>query len=167
MKDESVVSLPSVCEWDSVSCSVMSDSLRPYGLYVAHQALLSMEFSRQEYWSGFPFPSPGDLPNPGVKPTSSALAGGFFTTEPLSLHSVPATNSLPSYPSNFCKDLVGPVNPFWWNSSSGSLFKHSSSEWHMLAGFNLSSYYLQQTLQSHRTTHNFPNTPLHAYMSLH
>ena len=34
---------------------------------VAHQALLSMEFSRQEYWSGLPFPSPGDLPNPGIK----------------------------------------------------------------------------------------------------
>ena len=48
---------------------------------VAHQAL-SMEFSRQEYWSGLPFPSPGDLPNSGVKPMSPALAGGFFTTVP-------------------------------------------------------------------------------------
>ena len=50
-----------------------------------HQAPLSMEFSRQEYWSGFPFPSPGDLPNPGIKPVSPAsptLAGEFFTTEP-------------------------------------------------------------------------------------
>ena len=37
---------------------------------VAHQASLSMGFSRQEYWSGLPFPSPGDLPNPGVKPAS-------------------------------------------------------------------------------------------------
>ena len=37
--------------------------------------------SRQEYWSGLPFSSPGDLPNPGMKPASSALAGGFFTTE--------------------------------------------------------------------------------------
>ena len=43
----------------------------------------SMGFSRQEYWSGLPFPSPGDLPNPGIKPgsvTSPALAGRFFTT---------------------------------------------------------------------------------------
>ena len=42
-----------------------------------------MELSRQEYWSGLPFPTPGDLPNPGIKPTSlvsPALAGGFFTT---------------------------------------------------------------------------------------
>ena len=37
---------------------------------VARQAPLSMEFSRQEYWSGLPFPIPGDLPNPGIKPTS-------------------------------------------------------------------------------------------------
>ena len=47
----------------------------------ALQAPLSMEFSRQEYWSGLPFPPPGDLPNPGIKPvslTSPALAGGFF-----------------------------------------------------------------------------------------
>ena len=40
---------------------------------VACQALLSMEFSRQEYWSGLPFPFPGDLPNPGIKPSSPAL----------------------------------------------------------------------------------------------
>ena len=53
---------------------------------VAHQASLSMGFSRQEYWSGLPFPPPGDLPNPRIEPMSpaaSALAGGFFTTEPL------------------------------------------------------------------------------------
>ena len=44
-----------------------------------------MEFSREEYGSGFPFPTPGDLPNPGIEPAapaSPALAGGFFTTEP-------------------------------------------------------------------------------------
>jgi len=42
-----------------------------------------MEFSRQEYWSELPFPTPGDLPNPGIEPTSresSVLTGGFFTT---------------------------------------------------------------------------------------
>ena len=51
-------------------------------LAVAHQAPLSMGFPRQEYWSGLPFPSPGDLPNPGIKSWSPALAGRFFTTEP-------------------------------------------------------------------------------------
>ena len=49
---------------------------------VAHQASLSMGFSRQEYWSGLSFPSPGDLPDPEIEPTSPALADGFFTTEP-------------------------------------------------------------------------------------
>jgi len=41
-----------------------------------------MEFSRQEYWSGLPFPSPGILPNPGIQSEAPALAGGFFTAEP-------------------------------------------------------------------------------------
>ena len=41
---------------------------------IAHQASLSMEFSRQEYWSGFPFPSPGNLPDPRVKPGSPCLS---------------------------------------------------------------------------------------------
>ena len=52
---------------------------------VAHQVPLSMGFSRQDSWSGLPFPSPGDLPDPGIEPTSPvspALAGGFFTAEP-------------------------------------------------------------------------------------
>ena len=40
-----------------------------------------MGFPRQEYWSGLPFPSPGDVPDPGIDPVSPALAGGFFTTE--------------------------------------------------------------------------------------
>ena len=50
---------------------------------VAGQASLSMGFSRQEYWSGLPFPTPGDLPDPGIEPvslSSPALAGGFFTS---------------------------------------------------------------------------------------
>ena len=49
---------------------------------IACQAPLSMGFPRQEYWSGLPFPSPGDLPNPGIKPMSPTLADGFFTAEP-------------------------------------------------------------------------------------
>ena len=49
---------------------------------IARQAPLSMEFSKQEYWSGLPFPPQGDLPDPGIEPISPALAGGFFTAEP-------------------------------------------------------------------------------------
>ena len=63
------------------SCSVVSDSVMP--CTVARQAPLFMELSRQQYWSGLPFPSPGDLSNPGIEPASlvsPALASGFFTT---------------------------------------------------------------------------------------
>ena len=64
-------------------CSVFScvDSANPQT--VAHQAPLSMGFSKQEYWGGLPFSTPGHLPDPGVKPASlasPALIGRFFTT---------------------------------------------------------------------------------------
>ena len=49
---------------------------------VAHQAPLSMGFSRQEYWSGLPFPSPGDLPDPEIKPRSPTLQADALTSEP-------------------------------------------------------------------------------------
>ena len=48
---------------------------------IAHQAPLSMGFSRQEYWSGLPFPSPGDLPNPGIEPGCPALQANDLPTE--------------------------------------------------------------------------------------
>ena len=60
-------------------CSVTLDSLR-----IAEQSPLSMEFSRQEYWNGLPFPPLGDLPDPGIKLLSAeaaALVGLFFTAE--------------------------------------------------------------------------------------
>ena len=57
----------------SHSSSVMSDSLQP-----AHQAPLSLGFSRQEYWSGLQFPPPGDLSDPGMEPASPVLAGEYF-----------------------------------------------------------------------------------------
>ena len=63
------------------SCSGLIDSSEnPWA--VAHQAPLSVEFPRQEYWSGLLFLSTGDLPDRGIEPASPALAGGFFTTEP-------------------------------------------------------------------------------------
>ena len=72
--------------WEGVcvsSYSVVSNFPTPWT--VAHQAPLSMGFSQQEYWSGLPLPSPGDLPTPGTEPTfpeSPALSDGFLTTEP-------------------------------------------------------------------------------------
>ena len=72
--------------WHSFVCC--AKSLQCIQLFVtpwtvAHQAPLSMGFSRKEYWRGLPFPPPGDLPNPGIEPwslLSPQLAGGFFTT---------------------------------------------------------------------------------------
>ena len=57
----------------------MSDSATPWT--VAHQAPLSTGFSRQKYWSGLPFPSPGDLPNPEIEPSSPALQAGTLTSK--------------------------------------------------------------------------------------
>ena len=68
-------------ESESVNCLVMSASFAtPWT--VACQAPLSMGFSRQEYWSGLPFPSPGDLPDPGIKPRSLALQADSLPAEP-------------------------------------------------------------------------------------
>ena len=78
---------------ESESRSVVSNSLRPHGgglvtkscptlvtpWTVARQAPLFMGFSRQKYWSRLPFPSPGDLPNAGIEPQVSCMAGRFFT----------------------------------------------------------------------------------------
>ena len=77
--------------WDGQeSTHVCSHSLSCVQLFAtlstgAHQAPLSMGFSRQAYWSGLSFPSPGDLPHPGIEPmspVSPSQAGRFFTTEP-------------------------------------------------------------------------------------
>ena len=57
-------------------CMILCDPMT-----VAHHAPLSMGFSRQEHWSGLPFPSPGDLPDPGIKPMSPALQANSFLTE--------------------------------------------------------------------------------------
>ena len=75
--------------WELPRLLVCAHSLSHVLLFVtpwtaAHQAPLSMRVSKQEYWSGLPFPPPGDLPDPGTEPlspTCSALAGRFFTTE--------------------------------------------------------------------------------------
>ena len=83
---------------------------------VARQAPLSTGFPRQEYWSALPFPSPGDLPNPGIEPEFPALAGKFFTIEPPRKPRASDTSFLKTH---------APINIFitwvnlWW------LMKHS------------------------------------------
>ena len=63
-----------------------------------------MEFPRQEDWSGLPFPSPEDLPNPGIEPLPPALAGGFFTTEPPGKQKSHAT-PLPGFMQCLCEQV--------------------------------------------------------------
>ena len=71
-----------VCVWVCVCLCVLSRVWVFATLWtVACQAPLSIGFPRQEYWSGLLFLTPGDLPHPGIKPTSPALAGRFFTTQ--------------------------------------------------------------------------------------
>ena len=70
---------------ESPSCYVMCNSLWPHGL-LSCQALLSMEFSRNEYWNGSLFPSPGDLADPGVETGSPALQADSLLSEPLGMH---------------------------------------------------------------------------------
>ena len=67
-----------LCEVKSLSCVRLF--VTPWT--VAYQAPQSVEFSRQEYWNGLPFPSPGDLPNPGMEPGSSALQSAALPSEP-------------------------------------------------------------------------------------
>ena len=83
-----------------VSHSVVSDSLWPHGL-LAGQAPLSMGFSRQEFWGELPFPSPEDLPNPGMQPKSPALQAGSLLSELQGISWLPIqanTSKLPQDP---------------------------------------------------------------------
>ena len=75
---------------------------------IAYHTPLSMGFPRQEYWSGFSFPSPEDLPDQGLEPMSPVLAGGFFTTEPpeKSPIAAAAAKSLQSWPT-LCDPIDG------------------------------------------------------------
>ena len=80
---------------------------------VAHQAPPSMEFSRQEYWSGLPFPSPGDLPNPGTKPGSPSLQADALPSEPPgNLMSIGSSNQCHNGSDQFqhCLDALSPAN---------------------------------------------------------
>ena len=66
------------CKWQSLSCVRLF--LTPQT--IAHQAPLSMGFFRQEYWSGLPFPFPGELPDPGIKPGSPVIWADALQSEP-------------------------------------------------------------------------------------
>ena len=91
-----------------VSCSVVSDSATPWTL--AHQVLLSMKFSRQEYWSGLSFPSLGNLPDSGIKLQPPALQAESLPSEP------PGSGS--TYMQVFATRMYYPVPQDLWLSKS-------------------------------------------------
>ena len=69
-----------------------------------------MGFSRQEYWNGLPYPPPGDLPDPGIEPTSLALAGGFFITGAIwDVRQLKHFHTFPSIPEG----RVAPAEILW------------------------------------------------------
>ena len=84
---------------------------------VTHQTPLSMAFSRQEHWSGLAFPTPGNLPDPGVKPMSSVLTGRFLPLVHLGSSPLPHKNKSPSF--HFLHSLRGKnmgskaLNKYW------------------------------------------------------
>ena len=96
------------------------------------QAPLFMGFPRQEYWSGLPFPSPGDLLNPGIEPTFPALAGRFFTAEPPGQVPPALENKLYGYPNIKDLDLVD--NPSRSLLSSQLNFSRSFNDTHDITG---------------------------------
>ena len=99
------------------SCSVVCDSFVTLWT-VAYQAPMSMGFPRQEYWSGLPFSSPGDLPDPGIHPMSLAVAGRFFTVEP-------PGKPIPSLAS---ADLFRLTPKSFWHNPSSFCFHYNPKE---------------------------------------
>ena len=106
----------------STVCSVVSNSVSPWT--VAQQAPLSMEFSRQEYWRGLPFPTPGDLPHPGIEPgslASSAMTGRFYIAVYLTFNKLEHIHSvLQPSPLSSSRTLSSPQkeNPYPLSSQS-------------------------------------------------
>ena len=95
---------------------------------VAYQAPLSMEFSSQDYWSGLPFPSPGDLPNPGIEPRSPALQTGALPSEPrnnktISWFATPWTVAYQAPPS------MGLSRQEYWSGLPFPSPMHESEKW--------------------------------------
>ena len=97
---------------------------------VALQTPLSIEFPRQDYWSGLLFPPPKDLPNPGIKPTSLPLAGGFFTTAPVGkpIQVTRSTLLLLSHVQRFVTPWTTACQAFLSFTISHSLLKHMPSK---------------------------------------
>ena len=120
-----------------VSRSVMSNSATRW--IVEHQAPLSMGFSRPEQWSGLPFPSPGDLPNPGIEPRSPTLQADSLPSEapgnPLSVVSELCTKSL-----QLCLNLCDLMDYSLAGSFVHGILQARTLEWVAISSSRGSSY---------------------------
>jgi len=118
----------------------MSNSFRAYEAY---QAPFSMGFSRQEYWSGLPFPSPGDLPDPGIKLGSPAFQEDALTSEPpgkpQEIHAAAAAAAAKLLQS--CPTLSDPMDCSPPGSSIHGLFQARVLEWGAIAFSRNTLYY--------------------------
>ena len=113
---------------------------------VAHQAPLSLEFPRQEYWSGLPFLSPGDLPNPGIKPGSPALQAGALPSEP---------HGSPSEVAQSCPTLCDPMDCRLPGSSVHGISQARVLEWVAISFSRVSSQTRNRTLVSRTVGRRF------------
>ena len=109
------------------SRSVVSNSLRPYGL-LPTRLLSPWGFSRQEYWSGFPFPSPWDLPDPRIEPGSPTLQADFLPSEPPGNPDCWYLQLLCSVTQS-CPTLCDPMNCSLPGSSVHGIFQATILEW--------------------------------------
>ena len=107
---------------------------------VAHQAPLSMGFSSQEYWSGLPFPSPGDLPNPGTEPESPALQADALSSDP---DSIPGLGRSPGDGNGNPLQYSCLQNPMdgeaWWATVHGV-----AKSWTRLSNFTFTFFLVYQ-----------------------
>ena len=104
---------------------------------IACQAPLSVGFSRQEYWSGLPFPSPGELPNPGIKPRSPALQADSLPTE---LQGKPHRKLQFSSVAQSCPTLCDPMDCSLPSTSDHGIFQIKILEWVLVPFSRESSY---------------------------
>ena len=137
-----------VCVYERVHVnhSAVSDFVTP--LTVAHQASLSMEFSRKEYWSGLPFPSPGHLSNPKFKPGSPALQAEALPSEtpgkPTHRHT-----HIHSEVTQSCPTLCDPMDYSLPGSSIHGIFQARILEWVAMPSSRASSQRRDQAKVSH------------------
>ena len=121
-----VGSSPCVVNVSVLSRSVVSDSATSW--IVAHLPPLSMGFSRQEYWSGLPFSSPGHLPNPGIEPKSPALQVDSLLTrikgKPMPLNAAASAKSHQS-----CRTLCDPIDGSPLGSPIPGILQARTLEW--------------------------------------